>query len=315
MASVHRLQEVERLRSADFADDDPFGPHTQTVAHEVAHGDLTLAFKVWRARFQPYNVRLLQLQFRRVFARDDAFVVVDELRKAVKQRGLAGAGAARDQGINAAAPDDAQNLGALRRNRAESDELIERQLVLFEFADRECRSVDRKRRNNRVDARTVRQAGVADRRGFVDPPADLADDSLADVQQLLIVAKANSGLLDLSLDFDVDRTGPIDHDVGDIVARKQRLERAEAKDVIADIVEQVLLLRDRHHDVLDRDDLVDDVADFLACGIDIEPGQLRQVDRLDQRAENGGFGLVIRFRSPRIDGSRGGRGRPRRNRR
>src|SRR6185369_1844408 len=98
----------------------------------------------------------------------------------------------------------------LRRNRTESDELIERQLVLFEFADRECRSVDRKRGNNRVDARTVRQAGVADRRGFVDAPADLADDALADVQQLLVVAKANSGFLDLSLDFDVDRAGSID---------------------------------------------------------------------------------------------------------
>src|SRR5512134_2429087 len=191
MASVHRLQEVERLWSADFADDDPFGTHAQAVAHEVTHGDLTLTFEIRRARFQPYHMRLLQLQFRRVLARDDAFVVVDELRKTVKQRGLAGAGAARDQSINAAAPDDAQDLGALRRNRAKPDKLIERQLVLFEFADREGRSVDRKRRNNCVDARTVRQAGVADRRGFVDTPPYLADNSLTDVQQLLVVAKAN----------------------------------------------------------------------------------------------------------------------------
>src|SRR4029078_4053475 len=110
---------------------------------------------------------------------------------------------------------------------------MELQLVFFEFADRECRSVDRKRGNNRVDARTVRQAGVADRRGFIDAPADLGDDSPADVQQLLIVTKTNSGLLYLSLDLDVDRTGSIDHDVGDVVARKQRLESAEDKQVLA----------------------------------------------------------------------------------
>src|SRR4029079_1147646 len=83
------------------------------------------------------------------------------------------------------------------------------------------------------------------------------------------------------------------------------LKGAETKDVVADVVEQILLLRNRHHDVLDRDDLVDDVADFLARRINIEPGQLRQVDRLDQCTENGGLGLVVGFRSPRIDGGRG----------
>ena len=59
-----------------------------------------------------------------------------------------------------------ENFRTLRRNRAEFDRLIERQLVLFEFADCEGRSVDRKRGNDCVDARTVRQAGVADRRGI-----------------------------------------------------------------------------------------------------------------------------------------------------
>ena len=40
---------------------------------------------------------------------------------------------------------------------------------------------------------------------FVDAAADLADDALADVQQLLVVAEADAGLLDLAGDFDVDR--------------------------------------------------------------------------------------------------------------
>ena len=198
-----------------------------------------------------------------------------------------------------------QDLGAFWRDGAELDQLIERQLVLLELADGERGPVDRERRHDDVDARAVRQARVADRRGFVDAAADLADDALADVEQLLVVAEADAGLLNLAVDFDVDRAGAVDHDVGDVVARQQRLERAVAEHVVADVVEQLFLLGDRHHDVLDRDDLVDDVADFLARGIGVEPGELREVDGLDQRAEDRALGLVI--------GCPSGANRPRRH--
>ena len=106
MAGVHGLQQVERLGSADFADDDAFRPHTQAVAHQIAHGDLAFAFEVGRPRFQAHHVRLLQLQFGGVFAGDDALVVVDELGQTVEQRGLAGTGAAGHQRVDAAAADD-----------------------------------------------------------------------------------------------------------------------------------------------------------------------------------------------------------------
>jgi hypothetical protein len=169
-----------------------------------------------------------------------------------------------------------------------------------EFADGERRAVDRERRHDDVDAGAVGQAGVADRRGFIDAAADLADDALADIEQLLIVAEANAGALDLALDFDVGGARPVHHDVGDVVARQQRLERAVAEHVIADIVEQLFLLGDRHHDILNRDDLVDDVADFLARGLGVELGELQEVDRLDQGAEDRALDLVIRFGVPRI---------------
>ena len=75
VARVHGLQHVERFGTAALADDDPFGPHTQGVFHQVGGGDRALAFDVRRARFQPHDVVLLQLQFGRVFDRDDAVVV------------------------------------------------------------------------------------------------------------------------------------------------------------------------------------------------------------------------------------------------
>ena len=80
---------------------------------------------------------------------------------------------------------------------------------------------------------------------FVDAAADLADDALADIQELLIVAEANPGPLNLARDFDIDRARTIDHDVGDVVARQQRLERSVTEHVVADVVEQILLLGDR----------------------------------------------------------------------
>src|SRR5258708_26573055 len=220
MVGVHGLQQVERFGSADFADDDAFGPHTQAVADQFAHRDLAFALDVGGAGFQPHHMRLLQLKLGGVFAGDDALVVLDELGQTVQERGLAGAGAAGNQHVAADAADNLENFGAFRRDGAELDQLIERQLVLFEFADGERGAVDRQRRHDGIDAAAVGETRVADRRGFVDAPADLADDALADIEKLLIVAEADAGLLDLAVDFDEYRAGAIDHDVRDIVARQ-----------------------------------------------------------------------------------------------
>ena len=112
MAGVHGLQQVECFRSAHLADDDAFRPHAQAVAHEVAHGDLAFAFEIGRSGLEPHGVRLLELQLGRVLAGDDALVVIDVAGETVEQRGLAGAGAARDNGVDAATADD---LAGFRR--------------------------------------------------------------------------------------------------------------------------------------------------------------------------------------------------------
>ena len=252
-------------------------------------------------------MRLLQLQFGGVLAGDDAFGIVDVAREAVQECRLARAGAAGNQHVYPAAADHLQEVGAMFRDGAERLQLLQRELVAAEFSDRQCRPVDRQRRHDHVDARAVRQARVADRARFIDAPADLADDALTDVQDLRVVAKANVGALNFAFDFDIDRVRAVHHDVGDVVAREQRLERPVTQHVVADVLEQLFLLGDRHHDVLDRDDLADDVADFLARRHRIELGELREVDRLDQRAEDLAFDLVEGVRTPRF-----GKGRRRR---
>ena len=99
--------------------------------------------------------------------------------------------------------------------------------------------------------------------------------------------------MNLAADFDEDPIGPIDHDVGDVVARQQRLQRAIAQHVIDDVLDQVLLLGHRHGDILDRHQFGDDVADLFGRGLGIELGQLRQVDGVQQGVEDRRLGRVV----------------------
>ncbi len=63
VTGVHRLQQVENLRSAHFTTMMRSGRHTEAVFHEIAHGDLAFAFDVRRTRFKTHDMRLLQLKF------------------------------------------------------------------------------------------------------------------------------------------------------------------------------------------------------------------------------------------------------------
>ncbi len=141
--------------------------------------------------------------------------------------------------------DDLQHVGHRPAAGAELDQLVERQLLLLELADGERGAVDRERRRDDVDAAAVGEARVADRARLVDAPADGADDALADVHELRVVAELDVGEDDLAGGLDIDLAVPVHHDVGDVVARDQRLERAEPEDVVADVVDEVLLLARR----------------------------------------------------------------------
>ena len=86
---IHSLEQIESLRAAHLADDDPLGAHAQAILDEVSHRDLTLALEIRRAGFQAHDVRLLQLKLRRVLAGNHAFSRFDKGRQAVQQRRLA----------------------------------------------------------------------------------------------------------------------------------------------------------------------------------------------------------------------------------
>src|SRR5690606_27829113 len=117
---------------------------------------------------------------------DDTLVLVDGSRQAIEKRRLARARAAGNDRDAAATADDAQNLGALRRDGAVTHHLFQSKLVALEFTDGERRPVERERRDDDVDARAIGKTRIADRRAFIDAPTDLADDTLADIEKLRV---------------------------------------------------------------------------------------------------------------------------------
>ena len=89
VAGVHRLQEVEALAAAHFADDDPVRTQAQRGVEQVADVDLALAVLVGGPALERDQVRLTELQLGRVLDGEDPLVRRDHRAERVEQRSLA----------------------------------------------------------------------------------------------------------------------------------------------------------------------------------------------------------------------------------
>ena len=204
VAGGHRLEHVERLAGTTLADDDPVGAHVHRVPQQVADRDLALALEVRRARLERDHVLLAELELGRVLDRDDPLVVGDERREDVEGRRLAGAGAARDEDVEAGLDAGPQELEHLRRRRPEADEVVDGERLGRELPDGDDRPDQRQRRDDRVDARAVGQAGVDPRAGLVDASAERGDDPVDDPEDVLVVQETRVDPQDLAGALDVD---------------------------------------------------------------------------------------------------------------
>ena len=175
---------------------------------------------------------LAELELGRVLDRDDALVVRDEGRQHIEGGGLARAGPARDEEVELgldAGSNEVEHFGGCR---SEADEVLDRERLGRELADRDHRSDERERLDNRVDARTVGKPGIDPRARIVDPPAERRDDPIDDPKDVLVVQEDGVDALDLPARLDVDVRRAVDHDLGDGVVAEQRLQRTEARDVV-----------------------------------------------------------------------------------
>src|SRR5215213_8377950 len=62
MTRRHRLEHVERFARTALPDDDPVGPHVESVPQQVADRDLALTLEVWWSRLEGDDVLLAELE-------------------------------------------------------------------------------------------------------------------------------------------------------------------------------------------------------------------------------------------------------------
>src|SRR5207302_92771 len=210
---VHRLQHVQRLRTADLADQDPVGPHPKAVAEELADGQLALAFHIGWTVLEGDDVRVLDLQLRRVLDRDHTLVGRDEPRDDVQRGRLAGSGASGDQDVHAAEYGRRKELGHRRAEAAFVLEVFDAEDRVLELADRQRGPVYGRRPDDGVDAAPVGEAGVDHRVEAVDVAAGRGDHAADRLEQLILVLEANVGLRQHAAPLDEDLVGAVDHDL------------------------------------------------------------------------------------------------------
>jgi hypothetical protein len=122
-----------------------------------------LALDVGRAGLQPDDVLLLELQLDGVLDRDDPLGLRDERAQHVEQGRLPGSGAAGDDDVEPGLHAGPQQLGHLRAQRPEGDQVRDLQRGAGELADGQRGAAERQRRDDGVDAGAVGQARVDQR--------------------------------------------------------------------------------------------------------------------------------------------------------
>ena len=285
VAGVHGLEHVERFRSAALADDDSFGPHTQGVSHQVGGGDRALAFDVRRPGFQPHHVVLLQLQFGRVFDRDDAVGVGNEARQRVQQRRLAGAGAAGNEDVQPGLDRPFQQHHHLGREGLVSS------AGLPASADW---------RRNGEWKRTRRPAPSGGMMALKREPSSMRASTIGQVSSTrrptfemmrsmicirwLLSRKHDGGLFHLAAALDIDVLRAVDQDVADRRILQQHFQRSEAEGLVEHFVDQPLALVAIQQRVFGVAEMLDDQADFAAQRVAFQLADPRQIELVDELA-------------------------------
>jgi hypothetical protein len=113
-----------------------------------------------------------------------------------------------------------------------------------ELPDRECGAVDRERRDDRVDTRSVGETRVHHRTRLVHSAADLGDDLVDRATELPLVVELGPGPVQLARTLHVDRVPVVHHDLGDLRVADVGLERSKTEDAVTDLAnDEELLLR------------------------------------------------------------------------
>ena len=104
MPGVQRLQQVERFRATDLANQDAIGSMPQRRTKQVGNRDgrqrrLLAERRLRTPCFEPKHVRFVQVNLSGLLDQNNAIAIGNVRGQRIEQRGLAGAGTAGDQDV------------------------------------------------------------------------------------------------------------------------------------------------------------------------------------------------------------------------
>jgi hypothetical protein len=179
------LNQIERLAAANFSEHDAVRAEAQRGLEQISNGDAPLAAGVCGAGLEPDHVLLLKLELTRVLDHDDALARGHERRESVQHRRLAAPGAPCDDDVPLAFDECAQGFGRVGGQRAELEELREREAILRKAPDGDRRAVWRDGRQKRLHTRAVGESCLEDGVRLVERTADILGDHAEPGEQLV----------------------------------------------------------------------------------------------------------------------------------
>ncbi len=221
----------------------------------------------------------------------------DEAGQDVQQRRLARAGAAADQHVHPRADAVRQEVEHRLRHRLERDEVGRLQPLLRKAPDREQRAVHGERRDDRVDARSVREPGVDHRRAVVDAAADPADDPVDHAQQVAVVLERRGHFFEDAAALDEDVLVGVDQDVVHRRIAKNRFERPEAEHLVDELAVKDIPLSHADRHALFAEQLADERLDLAFGAGAVGVGERFEVEAVQQLLVN--VGLELNVAGPR----------------
>ena len=271
-------QHVQALGLPDLAHHQPVGAHAQGLLDQPAHGNFAFALQVWLPALQPHNVPQRKLQFEDLLDGDDALAGSDARRQTVEHGGLARLGGAGDQDVQAAGHGSAEEPGCLRRQRAQFHQVFEPACLHHELADVDGPVPPRHVRNDDVQAGTVGQGGIHERRGHVEAAPRTLEHPFHEVPDLL-VRERDRGQLGFAVPCHVDLVGSVEPDFLDGRVVEQGLQGTEPGHGVEDEPPGGLQRTDRREGrqqgplVVIHDRRLDEAADFagLPQGVEAAP--------------------------------------------
>ena len=243
-----------------------------------------MAFDVGRAGLHAGHMCLAQTQLSRVFDGDDALVFRNVGRENVEQGGFSGAGAASDHNVQPRLDAALEQLQHALGERQLLDQVLALQGVASETANGKQRAVHGYGWNSRVDARSVGQAGVHQRRRLVHAPAYARNNLFNDAQQVGVVFELDRRSVKLAGALHVHQTRRGHQDVRDGGIAQQRLEGTQAEYFIQHLLDDPVLFHQAERRFLFLNEPCDGRADFGACPLAGHGGQRFKIDAVQQLA-------------------------------